>query len=270
MYSIQDSIEKTDFPHIILEKPEILCVIPSRLASTRLLEKPLALIRGKPLVQWVYESALACSIFSKVIVATDDERVANALPTTAHVELTPSSLPTGTDRVAAVASLFPQYEVVVNFQGDTPFVPAEVMETLVAPYLEGEMPDLATLCCPLDPADYANPNSVKVITNYKNNALYFSRAPIPYFRAPWEEVLRNNAQAPFPVRHHLGLYAFRRNFLLDYPFLPQGILEQVESLEQLRALEHGYQIRVSEIPYKVYEVNTPEDLAAAQNWGTIA
>jgi len=240
---------------------KILCVIPSRISSTRLPRKPLLLIQGKPMVQMVYENASQCKILSKVVVATDSEEIASVIKNCGgNVELTSADLQTGTDRVAAVAKKYDNMDVIINLQGDEPFIKPKMLEQLVAPYLKGESPEMTTLAYKLDmQGEFNDPGVVKVITDLNNNALYFSRSPIPYFR--------NKSQENLPiVHHHMGLYAFRRDFLLHYTTLPQTPLEITESLEQLRALEHGYRIRVCLTEEKTLEINTPEELARAQDF----
>ncbi|MDJ0590678.1 MAG: 3-deoxy-manno-octulosonate cytidylyltransferase [Pleurocapsa sp. MO_226.B13] len=236
---------------------KILAVIPARYNSQRLAGKVLALIGNKPMVQWVYEAAIQSGVFTKVVVATDSQLVADrARDFGAEVELTSCNHTTGTDRVAEVATRYPEYSVVVNVQGDQPFVTSQMLSELVTPYLEGESPEMTTLACPLDPeTGYKDPNVVKVLCGQKQQALYFSRSPIPYYRNPIQ----------VPVFHHLGLYAFRQDFLETYTQLPSTPVEQCEGLEQLRVLEHGYTIRVCQTAKAVVEVNTPEDLLKAQN-----
>jgi 3-deoxy-manno-octulosonate cytidylyltransferase (CMP-KDO synthetase) len=233
----------------------IIAVIPARYNSQRLPGKPLATLGDRPLIQWVYQAASQCPIFDEVIVATDDPRVADCVRHFGgHVAMTRSDHLSGTDRVAEVAAHYPEAKVIVNVQGDQPFVSAPVLTQLVQPYLDGESPDMTTLACPLERAsDYANPNVVKVICDRQHHALYFSRAPIPYFR---QEIAA-------PVYHHLGLYAFRQDFLQTYAQLIPTPLEQCESLEQLRVLEHGYRIRVCQTETAIPEINTPADLEAA-------
>ncbi len=235
----------------------ILAVIPARYASQRFPGKPLALIGNRPMVQWVYEAAKACSVFSQVIVATEDDRILNIVHGFGGAaELTSPDHLSGTDRVAEVADRYPQARVVVNVQGDQPFVTATMLEQLVTPYLKEQesWPEMTTLACPLSEADYRNANAVKVVCDRHQQALYFSRSPIPYYR---------NA-GPAPVYHHLGLYAFRRDFLAQYASLTPTPLECCEGLEQLRVLEHGHRIVVCHTETKVLEINTPEDLEAAQ------
>lgn len=239
----------------------ILCVIPSRIHSTRLARKPLLPIQGKPMIQWVYENASRCQALSDVIVATDSEEIASVIQNIGgKTIMTDPNLPTGSDRVAMVAKQHPEMDVVINLQGDEPFIKPRMLEQLVKPYLAGDLPDMTTLAYPLDlKSKHNDPGAVKVITDIYGNALYFSRAPIPYFRT------QENA----PVYHHMGLYAFRRNFLMQYTQLPQTPLEKTESLEQLRALEHGFKIRVCLTEDKTLEINTPEEYEQAQQFALL-
>ncbi len=239
-------------------KLRILCVIPSRLGSTRLPNKPLIKIGGKPMVQWVYEHARQVPEITQVIVATDHEDIAAVIRGVGgEALLTDPNLLTGSDRVASVAALYPDMDVVINLQGDEPFVTASMLQQLLAPYLQGEQPCMTTLAYPLDMQHaYFEPGAVKVLVDKNGDALYFSRSPIPY--------QRQATTLPLPVYHHMGLYAFTREFLLQYTCLPPTALEQIESLEQLRVLEHGYKIRVCLTEQRSIEVNTPEDLARAE------
>lgn len=236
---------------------KILAVIPARYNSQRFPGKPLVTISDRPMVQWVYEAAKSCSAFSHVVVATDSEAVAECVRGFGGaVEITCSSHQTGTDRVAEVAERYPQIDVIANVQGDQPFVTTQMLTQLVTPYLQGELPDMTTLACPLDPVTgYCNPNVVKVLCDRHSRAIYFSRSSIPYFRHP----------GVVPVFHHLGLYAFSRHFLAKYTSLTPTPLEQCEGLEQLRVLEHGYNIIVCQTANAVLEINTPADLLQAKS-----
>jgi 3-deoxy-manno-octulosonate cytidylyltransferase (CMP-KDO synthetase) len=235
---------------------KILCVIPSRIGSTRIPRKPLLPISGKPMVQLVYENSMRCKLLDRVIVATDSEEIAEVIRgINGEVFMTDSSVATGSDRVAVVAKSIPEVDLVINLQGDEPFVQPIMLEQLVAPYLNGESPEMTTLAYKLDKTnDYNNPGVVKVITDVNKNAIYFSRAPIPYYRQ----------NINVPVYHHVGLYAFRRDFLLKYVNLPMTPLEQAESLEQLRAIEHGFKIKVCLTENKTLEINTQEEYEKAQ------
>jgi 3-deoxy-manno-octulosonate cytidylyltransferase (CMP-KDO synthetase) len=235
---------------------KILAVIPARYQSQRFPGKPLALVGDRPMIEWVYQAAKNAQVFDEVIVATDSPQIATCVRNFGgKVEMTREDHLTGTDRVAEVATRYPKMQVVANVQGDQPFVTTEALQQLVSPYLQGEAPEMTTLGCPLNcEEDRLNPHTVKVICSVQGHALYFSRAAIPYFRNRGE----------VPVYHHLGLYAFRRDFLAAYAQLTPTPLEQCEGLEQLRVLEHGYTIRVAFTQTSTLEINTPEDLERAQ------
>jgi 3-deoxy-manno-octulosonate cytidylyltransferase (CMP-KDO synthetase) len=235
----------------------ILAVIPARYNSQRFPGKPLVMIDDRPMVQWVYEAAKSCPSFSKVVVATDSEAIAECVRSFGGaVEMTHSNHETGTDRVAEVAERYPEMVAIANVQGDQPFVTSQMLTELVSPYLKGESPNMTTLACPLhQETDYSDPNVVKVLCDRNGRALYFSRSPIPYYRNP----------RPAPVWHHLGLYAFRRDFLAEYTKLTPTPLEHCEGLEQLRVLEHGYSILVSQTQKAILEINTPNDLLQAKS-----
>lgn len=238
---------------------EVLGVIPARMAAVRFPGKPLADLAGRPLVQWVYEAAAASPTLDRVVVATPDAEIATAVRAFGGEAVLTSPLhPSGTDRVAEVAASTTA-DVVVNVQGDQPFVTAAMLERLVDPFSEGSDGSevlMTTLGAPLYAEhDSTDPNVVKVVCDRRGDALYFSRSAIPFVRHP--------APGPVPVLHHLGLYAFTRAFLDVYRTLAPTPLEVAEGLEQLRALEHGYRIRVSLTDAPAVEVNTPEDLAAA-------
>lgn len=236
---------------------KILCVIPSRISSTRLPRKPLLPIQGIPMVQWTFKNASRCDLLDEVIVATDDQEIAKTIEQIGgKVVMTDPHIQTGSERVAAVAKDYPDVDIVINLQGDEPFIKPQMLAQLIAPYLAGETPEMTTLAYPLDPSEVNSPGVVKVITDLHQNALYFSRAPIPYYRT----------QEVAPVYHHIGLYAFRWDFLQKFASLKPTPLEKTESLEQLRALEHGYRIKVCLTEDKTLEINTPEEYEAAQHY----
>lgn len=237
---------------------KILAIIPARYHSQRFPGKPLAMIDDRPMIRWVYEATKSCTAFTDVIVATDSQLIADSvLGFGGKVEMTRGDHATGTDRVAEVTEKYPEMDVIANVQGDQPFVTAEMLRQLVEPYCQGQSPEMTTLACPLDQeTGYLDPNTVKVLCNVHGNALYFSRAAIPYFR--------NLGDAP--VFQHLGLYAFRRDFLAEYAQLAATPLENCEGLEQLRVLEHGYTIKVCQTSKAVIEINTPDDLLKAKSF----
>ena len=236
----------------------VLTVIPARLASTRLPEKPLARIAGKPMVVHVYERAKSARSVDAVVVAADSERVVKAVKAAGgEAVLTAASHRTGTERCAEVARMteYEKYDVIVNVQGDEPLVdPASIDACVRAAEAAGA--DVGTVMAPLDDAqDFANPNVVKVVVDAKGFALYFSRAPIPF---------RRDASAPEDgqarAMRHIGLYGYRRSALLALAALPPSGLETCEMLEQLRALENGLRIRVERVERAQAGVDTAEDL----------
>ena len=229
-----------------------LCVIPARYASTRLPGKPLTDICGKPMICRVLERASRAQKPEKVIVATDDERIYDVVRAEGgEAILTRADHPTGTDRLAEVAEAYPEVDLIVNVQGDEPLIEPSVIDDLIAPFEMDENLPMATVMVRMDDAaEQLNPNNVKVIVDKLGYALYFSRSLVPYPRA-----------AAGPVYKHIGIYAYRRDFLLRYARLEPTPLERAESLEQLRALENGYGIRVLETDCRFVGVDTPEDLA---------
>jgi 3-deoxy-manno-octulosonate cytidylyltransferase (CMP-KDO synthetase) len=230
----------------------IVAVIPARYGSTRLPGKALADLDGRSMLEHVYRRAAAAGL-SKVIVATDDLRIARHAQTFGgSVRLTKATHETGTDRIAEVAASL-DCDVVVNVQGDEPLIDPGAIKELVAPFAADPTVQMTTLYRRIhDAAELANPNVVKVVLDRGGCALYFSRAPIPHIRDPrggWP-----------PLYRHIGLYAYRRSTLLVLAGLDPTPLERAESLEQLRALEHGIRIKAVETSYESFEVNTPEDL----------
>ena len=231
----------------------ILGVIPARFASSRFPGKALAPLAGKPLLQHVYERASQARYLSKLIIATDDNRIAKAARSFgATVQMTRPDHLSGTDRVAEVASS-DHADVIVNIQGDEPLIdPGAIDATALALLDDPELP-MATLKKRIEiPSEIDNPNVVKVVSNLAGDAVYFSRCAIPF--------LRDGSPGAIVHYKHIGLYVYRREFLLAYSGLPVGPLEQAERLEQLRAIENGYRIRVVETEYESLGVDTPEDL----------
>jgi 3-deoxy-manno-octulosonate cytidylyltransferase (CMP-KDO synthetase) len=240
------------------ENPEVVVVIPARFASTRLPGKPLVSLAGKPMIQHVYERAKMAARASRVIVATDDERIRKAVESFGgEARMTRPDHRTGTERVAEVAA-HEKGDVFVNVQGDEPLLDPVAIDTAVNALLEEPAATIATVATAIKtPADIMDPNVVKVVLDFEDNALYFSRAPIPWVRDTGNKI---------QVRHlkHLGLYVFQREALLEYPTLPQGELERIEQLEQLRWLENGWKIRVAEVEHDAVSVDVPEDVARVE------
>jgi len=228
----------------------VAIVIPARYGSTRLPGKPLADIAGKPMVQHVYERALQVSNAHTVVVATDDERVASAVKAFGgHCVMTSPDHPSGTDRLAEVMNQV-DADIYINLQGDEPLVRPEDIEKLATGMLSDGEVSVGTLCHSIDARESTNPNCVKVVLAENGNALYFSRSPIPY---PREDEHANYLK-------HVGVYAYRREVLADYPKLKQPMMEQAEKLEQLRLLAAGYCIRAYMVDPTGPGVDTPECL----------
>ena len=229
-----------------------ICVIPARYSSTRLPGKPLKDICGKPMICRVWERASLAKSVAEVIVATDDDRILQTVKkNSGRAIMTRADHKTGTDRLAEVAEKFPEVEVIVNVQGDEPLIEPALIDELVGEFVADKNLQMATVATELTDADeMKNPNNVKVVLDKNNDALYFSRSLIPY--------PRNVGKAK--VFKHIGIYAYRRNFLLAYAKMTPTPLEQSESLEQLRALENGYKIRVIKSSCKFIGVDTEEDL----------
>ena len=235
----------------------ILGVIPARYSSSRFPGKALAPIAGKPMLEHVWERAMQSRYLTSVVIATDDDRIRSAAEHFgARVVMTRSDHVSGTDRVAEVASTSDAHWV-VNVQGDEPTLDPSAIDAAILGVLGQDNALMGTLKTPLRRPEFAlDPNVVKVVTDCHGNAIYFSRAPIPFNRDPGPASRTNSG----PVYYkHLGLYIYQRDFLLAYPDLPIGPLETAERLEQLRALENGFKIRVVETDYDALGVDTPED-----------
>lgn len=237
----------------------VTVLIPARYASSRFPGKPLADLLGKPMIQWVYERSSECDLVDQVIVATDDKQIVAAVKKFGgNVRLTRSDHASGTDRLAEVADTLDDH-LIVNVQGDEPLITANMIRLAVAPLLKDPSIPMGTLKTSIASLEeYQNPNIVKVVTDQSGFALYFSRASIPFARdfvhdldRRWEELA---------VAKHIGLYVYRREFLLAYPKLSVTPLEKQECLEQLRALEHGYRIFVAKTQHAGIGVDTPDDL----------
>jgi len=237
---------------------KVVVVIPARYGSTRLPGKPLVSLNGQPMIQRVYARAKSARRVDRVIVATDDDRIVKAVSSFGgEARMTRADHRTGTERVAEVAAHV-EGDVFVNVQGDEPLLDPAAVDTAVTALLEDPGVGVATVATPIKvPGDIMDPNVVKVVLDFDENALYFSRAPIPWVRDTGNAI---------QVRHlkHLGLYAFRRDALLEYPTLPQGELERIERLEQLRWMENGTKIRVAEVEHDAVSVDVPEDVARVE------
>ncbi len=234
---------------------KILCVIPARYASTRLPGKPLAMLAGKPMIQRVYERAAQALLPDEVLVATDDERIKEVVEGFGgKAMLTAATHPSGTDRLAEVALSYDKMDVIINVQGDEPMIPPTLIDELCKAFEENPQLQMATAKTLMQPKDYNNPNAVKVVTDQNGYALYFSRSLMPYPR---------NRTEDYKVYKHIGIYAYRRDFLLKFAALLPTTLEQIEGLEQLRALENGTRIKVLTTDFQGIGIDTQEDLDRA-------
>ncbi len=236
-----------------------IAVIPARYASTRFPGKPLVLLQNKPIIQHVYKAVKATGLFDQIIIATDDLRIRDcALGFGAEVKMTSAEHQSGSDRIAEVIRDL-DVDVIVNIQGDEPFITKEPLQKMIEAFSNASV-SVASVMHKMDnQVDIENPNNVKVVVNLQGDALYFSRSVIPYNR---------DKIANIQYYKHIGVYAYRKQVLLDYVKMPVSFLEKVEKLEQLRFLEAGYKIRMVLSEYKGIGIDTPEDLLAAEAWIT--
>ncbi|PKL90302.1 MAG: 3-deoxy-manno-octulosonate cytidylyltransferase [Ignavibacteriae bacterium HGW-Ignavibacteriae-2] len=242
----------------------IIGIIPARFASTRLMGKPLADIGGKPMIQHTYESALKSKLLKKVVIAVDDEKLlAVAKGFGAEAYMTPKELPSGSDRIAYVAKQL-SAEIIVNIQGDEPFIQGKMIDQAIEPLLFDKKVQVSTLVKKIDKYEELKSTSIpKVVFDYNNFALYFSRAPIPHVRDAKTNLDRVNMA---DVYKHIGLYVYRKNALLNFTQMPPTDLEQIEKLEQLRMLENGIKIKVVITEFESLSVDTPKDLEIARKY----
>jgi 3-deoxy-manno-octulosonate cytidylyltransferase (CMP-KDO synthetase) len=240
----------------------VVAIIPARFASTRFEGKALAEILGKPMVQHVYERTARARLVSEVIVATDDERIAAAVRAFGgRAEMTDKGHETGTDRLAEVAARLGS-EIVVNVQGDEPLIEPAMIDEAIQPLVDDPSILMGTLKSRIKNLhDFLSPNVVKVVTDWEGFALYFSRSPLPNFRDKWNNLKDEKfATGKLLCYKHVGLYVYRREFLLQYAQMSPTYLELAEKLEQLRVLENGYRIKVVETEHESIGVDTPGDL----------
>ncbi len=243
---------------------KITAIIPARYGSTRFEGKALADICGKPMIQHVYERTTSSSLVSEVVVATDDERIAAAVRKFGgRVEMTSTSHETGTDRLAEVAARIDS-DIIVNVQGDEPLIEPDMIDEAIEPLTGDSSIMMSTLKSRIKTLhDFLSPNVVKVVTDWEGYALYFSRSPLPNFRDKWNDLKDEKfSSGKLLCYKHVGLYVYRREFLLQFSQMSPTYLELSEKLEQLRALENGYRIKVVETSYDSIGVDTPADLSA--------
>ena len=233
----------------------VAVVIPSRYGASRLPGKPLAEIDGRPMIWHVWDKAVRAKIPARVVVATDDERIASAVRGFGGIAvMTSPDCPSGTDRVAEAARGMDE-EIIINLQGDEPLMDPSVIDAVARPFFSDPEVLMSTAALPGDdPAEFSRPSVVKVVLDDKGDALYFSRAPIPHYRDA----------GVGSYRKHLGIYGYRRDFLFRVAGLAPSALEEAERLEQLRVLQAGYRIRVVDVTHDSVGVDTPEDLKAVE------
>ena len=227
-------------------------IIPARFASSRFPGKPLALIKGKPMIQWVYENTASCDLVDLTVVATDNEEIISAVNGFGgKAVLTSSGHETGTDRIAEAAQDI-DAELIINVQGDEPVLPAGAIADAVLPLIKDSNIPMGTLKTKILKSDeISDTNIVKVITDINDFAIYFSRSAIPFDRDKNNEV---------DFYRHIGLYVYRKDFLFEIPKMDDSLLEKAEKLEQLRILENGYSIKVKETKYHPVGVDVPDDI----------
>lgn len=243
----------------------IVGIIPARFASTRLMGKPLADIGGKPMIQHTWESAKKSKLLEKVIIAVDDDKLFQVVKNFgAEVYMTPKDAASGTDRIAFVAQHLSDASIIVNIQGDEPFINGKMIDQAIEPLLFDKKVNVSTLVKRISSVDEMKSSSVvKVVFDYNNYALYFSRSPIPYVRDAKTNLERIETGE---IYKHIGLYVYRRETLLKFTSLKQTDLERIEKLEQLRLLEHGIKIKVVVTEYDSLSVDTPKDLELARRY----
>ncbi|MBU2494576.1 MAG: 3-deoxy-manno-octulosonate cytidylyltransferase [Bacteroidetes bacterium] len=237
----------------------IVGIIPARFASTRLMGKPLAKIGGKPMIQHTYESALKSKLLSEIIIAVDDEKVFEIVKDFgANAVMTPKDIPTGSDRLAYVIESRKDAEIIVNIQGDEPFIPGRMIDEAIEPLLFDKNVEVSTLAKRITDVEELKSASIpKVVFDYNNYAMYFSRSPIPFVREgkSYSDKLKRTE-----IFKHIGLYVYKREALLRFTSLMPTDLEIAEKLEQLRMLENGFKIKIVVSEFESISVDTPEDL----------
>ncbi len=243
----------------------IVGIIPARFASSRLMGKPLAVIGGKPMIQHTYNSAKKSKLLDKVIIAVDDEKVFQVVKSFgAEAFMTPKDCASGSDRIALVTENIPDAHIIVNIQGDEPFIKGKMIDQAIEPLLFDKKVNLSTLARRItNVEEMKTPAAVKVVFDYHNFAMYFSRSPIPFVRDARTNLERVQSAE---IYKHIGLYVYRREVLLKFTTLRPTDLEQIEKLEQLRFLEHGFKMKIVVTEYDSLSVDTPRDLDLARRF----
>ena len=243
----------------------IVGIIPARFASSRLMGKPLADIGGKPMIQHTYNSAKKSKLLDKVIIAVDDEKVFQVVTAFgAEAYMTPKDCASGSDRIAFVTEQIPDAEIIVNIQGDEPFIKGKMIDQAIEPLWIDKKVNLSTLARRItNVEEMKSPAVVKVVFDYHNYAMYFSRSPIPFVRDARTNLEKVQSA---DIYKHIGLYVYRRETLLKFTTLKPTDLEQIEKLEQLRFLENGFKMKIVVTEYDSLSVDTPRDLELARRF----
>jgi 3-deoxy-manno-octulosonate cytidylyltransferase (CMP-KDO synthetase) len=249
----------------------VAAIIPARFDATRFPGKPLALLQGRPVIQHVYENTRRARSVDYVIVATDDSRIFDAVEGFGgKAVMTSAEHESGTDRIAEAAEEI-ECELVINVQGDEPFIDPRMIDDVVNLLYNDDSADMATLAKKITcTEDLLSPHVVKVVTDDRGFALYFSRAPIPYHRNAWKGLDRITYETGMEVSKHIGIYGFRREALRKFTSLPRSALEDIEKLEQLRALNAGMTVKVKETEFETFGIDTEEDLRKAEEWQNLS
>ncbi|NJD22897.1 MAG: 3-deoxy-manno-octulosonate cytidylyltransferase [Melioribacter sp.] len=243
----------------------IIGIIPARFASSRLMGKPLANIGDKPMIQHTYNNARKSKLLDKVVIAVDDEKVFQVVKGFgAEVYMTPKNCTSGSDRIAIVTEKIPEASIIVNIQGDEPFIKGKMIDEAIEPLLFDKKVNVATLARRISNVeDMKSSSVVKVVFDYNNMALYFSRSPIPFVREAKTNLARIQTAE---IYKHIGLYVYRREALLKFTQLKPTDLEQIEKLEQLRFLEHGFKMKIVVTDFDSLSVDTQKDLELARRF----
>lgn len=248
--------------------PKAVAIIPARFDSIRFPGKPLAVLKGKPLIQHVHEQVAFANLVDAIFVATDDKRIFDAVTRFGgRAVMTSPKHTCGTDRVAEAAKDI-DCDIIVNIQGDEPFIRPEMVDDVVKLLVDDQRASISTLAKrTADVKEILSPNVVKVIIDNNGFAMYFSRSPIPYYRDEWKGL----GNITFTTSHvavfkHIGIYGFRKDALMNFSRMGQSKIEMIERLEQLRALASGVKIKVKETPYETFGIDTIEDLRKAEEW----
>ncbi|MEW6193891.1 MAG: 3-deoxy-manno-octulosonate cytidylyltransferase [Bacteroidota bacterium] len=243
----------------------IVGIIPARFASTRLMGKPLADIGGKPMIQHTWQSTKKSRLLDKVVIAVDDEKLYKvAKGFGAEVYMTPQNVASGSDRIAIVAEQLKDAEIIVNIQGDEPFIKGKMIDEAIEPLLFDRKVNVVTLARRItNVEEMKTPSVVKVVFDYNNFALYFSRSPIPFVRDARTNLQRIETGE---IYKHIGLYVYKKDSLLKFTSLKPTDLEQIEKLEQLRFLEHGFKVKIVVTEHDSLSVDTPRDLEIARRY----